>query len=108
VPPVKYDVILSNPPYVPTRELRGLPAEFKNEPLMALDGGTDGLDIIRKILRQSRERLQRHGIVVLEVGGLRAAMDQAFPELELHWLHTEDGEDCVCVISAARLVQWNG
>jgi len=108
VPPVKYDVILSNPPYVPTRELRGLPAEFKNEPLMALDGGDDGLDIIRKILRQSRERLQRHGIVVLEVGGLRAAMDRAFPELDLHWLHTEDGEDCVCVISAARLVQWNG
>jgi len=107
VAPVKYDVILSNPPYVPTRELRGLPAEFKNEPLMALDGGDDGLDIIRKILRQSRDRLQPHGIVVLEVGGLRAAMDKAFPELDLHWLHTEDGEDCVCVISAARLVKWN-
>lgn len=108
VPRVKYDVILSNPPYVPTRELRGLPAEFKNEPAMALDGGADGLDIIRKILRQSRDRLQRHGIVVLEVGGLRAAMDQAFPEIDLHWLHTEDGEDCVCVISAARLMKWKG
>lgn len=106
VPKVKYDLILSNPPYVPTRELRGLPAEFKNEPLMALDGGSDGLDIIRKILRQSRDRLQPHGIVALEVGGLRAAMDRAFPELELHWLHTEDGEDCVCVIQAARLMKW--
>ena len=104
VPPVKYDLILSNPPYVPTRELRGLPEEFKQEPAMALDGGRDGLDIIRKIFRQARERLQPHGIVVLEVGGLRAAMDQAFPELDLHWLHTEDGEDCVCVVQAVRLV----
>ena len=108
VPRVKYDLILSNPPYVPTRELRRLPAEFKNEPRMALDGGQDGLDIIRKLLWQARDRLQPHGIVVLEVGGLRAAMDRAFPELDLHWLHTEDGEDCVCVVSAARLGNWRG
>jgi ribosomal protein L3 glutamine methyltransferase len=108
VPPVKYDLILSNPPYVPTRELRGLPEEFKQEPAMALDGGKDGLDIIRKLLRQSRERLQPHGIVVLEVGGLRAAMDAAFPELDLHWLHTEDREDCVCLIQAVRLKNWRG
>ncbi|HEX2861498.1 MAG TPA: 50S ribosomal protein L3 N(5)-glutamine methyltransferase [Lacunisphaera sp.] len=106
VPPVKYDLILSNPPYVPTRELRGLPEEFKREPALALDGGRDGLDIIRKLLRQSRDRLQKHGIVVLEVGGLRAAMDRAFPALDLHWLHTGDGEDCVCVIQAVRLLAW--
>jgi ribosomal protein L3 glutamine methyltransferase len=105
VPPAKYDIILSNPPYVPSRELRGLPEEFKQEPAMALDGGTDGLDIIRKLLRQARDRLQPHGIVTLEVGGLRNAMDRAFPDLDLHWLHTEDGEDCVCVIQAARLLR---
>lgn len=104
----RYDLILSNPPYVPTRELRGLPAEFKNEPTMALDGGKDGLDIIRKLLRQSAERLQPHGLVVLEVGGLRAAMDRVWPELNLHWLHTEDGEDCVCVVQAHRLQGWRG
>lgn len=103
-----YDLIVSNPPYVPTRELRGLPAEFKKEPPMALDGGRDGLGIIRKLLRQARDRLQRHGIVVLEVGGLRAAMDRAFPELDPHWLHTEDGENCVCVVQAARLRKWRG
>ncbi len=106
--PVRYDLILSNPPYVPTRELRGLPEEFTKEPAMALDGGRDGLAIIRKIFQQSRERLQPHGIVVLEVGGLRAAMNRAFPELDLHWLHTEDGEDCVCVASATRLAHWRG
>ena len=103
-----YDLIISNPPYVPTRELRTLPAEFKNEPRMALDGGRDGLDIIRKLLRQSRDRLQPHGIVVLEVGGLRAAMDRAFPEFDLHWLHTADGEDCVCLVQAHRLKAWSG
>lgn len=103
VPPGKYDLILSNPPYVPTRELRGLPAEFRQEPALALDGGRAGLDIIRKLLRQARDRLQPHGLVVLEVGGLRAAMDRAFPELDLHWLHTEDGEDCVCLVQAGRL-----
>jgi ribosomal protein L3 glutamine methyltransferase len=107
VPRAKYDIILSNPPYVPTRELRGLPEEFKNEPKMALDGGQDGLVIIRKLLQQSVERLQPHGIVVLEVGGLRKAMDKAFPELDLHWLHTDDGEDCVCVVQAPKLKGWS-
>lgn len=106
VPPAKYDIILSNPPYVPTRELRGLPEEFKNEPQMALDGGKDGLVIIRKLLAQAKDRLQPHGVVVLEVGGLRKTMDRAFPELELHWLHTGDGEDCVGVIQAAKLKNW--
>ncbi|MBI2496432.1 MAG: 50S ribosomal protein L3 N(5)-glutamine methyltransferase [Opitutae bacterium] len=108
VPRGKYDVILGNPPYVPTRELRALPAGFKQEPQMALDGGRDGLDIIRKLLRQARDRLQPHGIVVLEVGGLRVAMERAFPELDLHWLHTQDGEDCVCLVSARRLQAWRG
>ena len=108
VPPAKYDLILSNPPYVPTRELRDLPPEFRQEPAQALDGGRDGLDVIRKLLRQSRDRLQPHGIVVLEVGGLRAAMDRAFPELDLHWLHTADGEDCVGLVQARGLQAWRG
>lgn len=108
VPAVKYDLILSNPPYVPTRELRDLPEEFRREPAMALDGGRDGLDIVRKLLHQARERLQPHGIVTLEVGQARPALDAAFPELDPHWLHTADGEDCVCVITAARLRAWRG
>jgi ribosomal protein L3 glutamine methyltransferase len=108
VKPVKYDVILSNPPYVPSRELRDLPEEFRREPAMALDGGRDGLDIVRKLLRQARERLQPHGIVTLEVGQARPALEKAFPELDPHWLHTQDGEDCVCVITAQRLLSWRG
>jgi ribosomal protein L3 glutamine methyltransferase len=108
VPAVKYDVILSNPPYEPSAHCDALPAEFKQEPRLALDGGRDGLDIIRKLLRQARTRLQPHGIVLIEVGGLMAAMDREFAPLEPHWLHTGDGSDCVCVIHAARLKTWRG
>jgi ribosomal protein L3 glutamine methyltransferase len=102
-PVVKYDVILSNPPYEPSAQVDALPAEYHREPRMSLDGGADGLDIIRKLLRQARTRLKPEGIVLIEVGGLRAAMDREFAALDPHWLHTEDGADCVCVIHAARL-----
>jgi ribosomal protein L3 glutamine methyltransferase len=108
VPAVKYDVILSNPPYEPSAHCDALPAEFKQEPRLALDGGRDGLDIIRKLMRQARTRLQPHGIVLIEVGGLMAAMDREFASLEPHWLHTSDGSNCVCVIHAARLKTWRG
>lgn len=103
VPPVKYDVILSNPPYEPSAHVDALPPEFQREPRLSLDGGNDGLDIIRKLLRQARSRLTPEGIVLIEVGGLRAAMDREFAALQPHWLHTDDGADCVCVINAARL-----
>ncbi len=106
VPKVKYDVILSNPPYEPTAHCDGLPEEFHHEPRMALDGGRDGLDIIRKLLRQSRDRLQPHGVVLIEVGGLQDAMDREFPELDLYWMHTADGSNCVCLIQASRLRAW--
>jgi len=103
VPNQKYDIILSNPPYEPSKHVDQLPAEFHREPRMSLDGGKDGLDIIRKLLRQSRTRLASHGIVLIEVGGLREAMDKEFANLQPHWLHTEDGADSICVIHAKRL-----
>jgi len=103
VPKVKYDVILSNPPYEPSAHVDAMPIEFHREPRMALDGGIDGLDIVRKLLRQARTRLQPYGIVVIEVGGLREAIDREFAKLEPHWLHTEDGTDCVCLFHAAKL-----
>jgi len=106
VPAAKYDVIISNPPYEPSAHVDALPPEFQQEPRMSLDGGADGLDIIRKLLRQARERLVPRGIVMIEVGGLRAAMDKVFNALQPHWLHTEDGADCVCVIHAEHLRTW--
>jgi ribosomal protein L3 glutamine methyltransferase len=103
VPRARYDVIVSNPPYEPTNRVDRLPAEFRREPRLALDGGADGLEIIRKLLRQARPRLAPQGVLLIEVGGLRAAIDREFAALEPHWLATEDGADCVCVINAARL-----
>ena len=108
VPAVKYDLILSNPPYEPSAHCDALPAEFRREPRRALDGGKDGLDVIRKLLRQARTRLAPQGIVLIEVGGLRPVMDREFAALEPHWLPTEDGTDCVGVIHARRLKNWRG
>jgi ribosomal protein L3 glutamine methyltransferase len=103
VPRARYDVIVSNPPYEPTARVDALPAEFQREPRLALDGGADGLAIIRKLLRQAGPRLTAHGVLLIEVGGLRAAIDREFAALEPHWLSTADGADCVCIINAARL-----
>jgi ribosomal protein L3 glutamine methyltransferase len=103
VPPASYDLILSNPPYEPSELVDTQAPEFAAEPRMAHDGGADGLAIIRKLLRQARDRLQPHGIVVIEVGGLRAAIDREFAALGPQWLHTEDGSDCVVLFRAARL-----
>ncbi|MSU66454.1 MAG: 50S ribosomal protein L3 N(5)-glutamine methyltransferase [Opitutus sp.] len=106
VPAAKYDVILSNPPYEPSALVDAQAPEFAAEPRLAHDGGRDGLGIIRRLLEQARTRLQPHGIVVIEVGGLRAAVDREFAALEPHWLHTADGSDCVVLFNAARLAAW--
>jgi ribosomal protein L3 glutamine methyltransferase len=99
----KYDLILSNPPYEPSALVDAQAPEFAAEPRMAHDGGRDGLGLIRKLLRQARPRLKPHGFVVLEVGGLRAAIDREFAGLSPHWLPTEDGSDCICLFPAAQL-----
>jgi ribosomal protein L3 glutamine methyltransferase len=96
VPPARYDIILSNPPYEPTSRMAGLPPEFKREPRLALDGGRDGLAVIRKLLLQARDRLKPRGIVLIEVGGLRKAIDREFKSLNPRWLPTADGSNCVC------------
>ena len=105
VPPAKYDVILSNPPYEPSALVDAQAPEFAAEPRMSHDGGADGLLIIRKLLRQASTRLKPHGIVLIEVGGLQSVINREFAHLEPHWLHTQDGADCVCVIHAERLAR---
>ncbi len=102
-PSPRYDLILSNPPYEPGAVCDRLPAEFKYEPRLALDGGRDGLDIIRKLFRQARSSLAPHGLLLIEVGGLRRAMTREFRALKLEWLPTADGSNCVCLARAENL-----
>jgi ribosomal protein L3 glutamine methyltransferase len=103
VPPARYDLIISNPPYEPSAHVDGQAPEFAAEPRLAHDGGRDGLVVIRKLLRQARGRLQPQGILAIEVGGLRAAIDREFAALEPRWLPTHDGSDCVGLFRASRL-----
>jgi ribosomal protein L3 glutamine methyltransferase len=103
VPAATYDVIISNPPYEPSARVARLPPEYRREPRLALDGGPDGMAIVRGLLRQAPRRLAPHGILVIEVGGLRAAVDREFERFQPHWLHTTDASDCVVLFQAARL-----
>ncbi|MDB6127224.1 MAG: protein-(glutamine-N5) methyltransferase, ribosomal protein L3-specific [Verrucomicrobia bacterium] len=102
-PPANYDIILSNPPYEPSAHVDAQSPEFKAEPRMAHDGGRDGLVIIRKLLRQARTRLAPKGRVLIEVGGLKAAMNREFAALKPKWLPTQDESDCVCLLEAGNL-----
>jgi ribosomal protein L3 glutamine methyltransferase len=103
VPPAKYDLILSNPPYEPSALVDTQAPEFAAEPRLAHDGGPDGMIIIRKLLRQAVDRLTPAGIVVIEVGGLRPTIDREFAALKPRWLPTQDGSDCVVLFEAKRL-----
>ena len=103
VPVARYDLIISNPPYEPSAHVDGQAPEFAAEPRLAHDGGRDGLLVIRKLLRQARARLQPHGILAIEVGGLQAAIDREFAALAPEWLPTQDGSNCVCVFRAGGL-----
>lgn len=101
-----YDLIISNPPYEPSAHVDKQDPEFAAEPRMAHDGGADGLVIVRKLLRQARERLVPHGLVAVEIGGLRKAINREFAALAPEWLETEDGSNCVFVVRAAKLRAW--
>lgn len=102
-PPGGYDLIISNPPYEPSALCDALPEEFKKEPRLALDGGSDGLKIIRKLIAQARDRLAPEGVLLIEVGELHEAMNREFAGLGLEWLPSEDGFDCVCMLRAQAL-----
>ena len=108
VPPVRYDIILSNPPYEPSALVDTQAPEFAAEPRMAHDGGRDGLGIIRKLLRQARARLEPHGIVVIEVGGLHRAIEKEFAALKPEWLPTQDGSNCVVLFRAGAFGTTDG
>ncbi|MBB4370137.1 ribosomal protein L3 glutamine methyltransferase [Bradyrhizobium sp. cir1] len=99
----RYDLIITNPPYVDAEGMAALPPECRAEPKLAFDGGADGLDVVRKILRDAPDHLTPGGGLICEIGRGRELVDEAFPELPLLWLDTEDSEGEVFWIAAADL-----
>jgi ribosomal protein L3 glutamine methyltransferase len=99
----RYDLIISNPPYVDAEGMAALPRECRAEPRLAFDGGPDGLDLVRRILDQAGRHLTPQGGLVCEIGRGRGALEAAFPQLPLLWLDTEVSEAEVFWIAAADL-----
>jgi len=98
-----YDVILANPPYVSAKSLTELPVEFSHEPRLALEGGADGLDIVRRILAESAGRLSARGGLLCEVGKGGGILNRDYPEKDFLWLDTAESSGEVFWITAASL-----
>ena len=102
-----YDLIVCNPPYVNSGSMAALPAEFKAEPALALAGGDDGMDLVRRIVQDAAGRLTPIGVLVLEIGHERAHFEHAFRRLEVAWLDTSAGEDQVLLVTREALLKWS-
>ena len=102
----RYDLILCNPPYVNADSMAALPAEFRAEPALALAGGPDGMDFVRRLLAQAPDHLETGGVLVLEIGNERPHFEAAFPALEAVWLDTSAGGDQVLLLTRDALLAW--
>jgi len=102
----RFDLIVSNPPYVPHAEWAALPSEFHHEPRLALEAGLDGMDVVARILAQAPAHLHDYGWLICEIGGSREEFDSRFPELPAIWPDFEQGGDGVFVIAQSELLQW--
>jgi ribosomal protein L3 glutamine methyltransferase len=100
----RYDLIVSNPPYVNAAGMDSLPQEYSHEPRLALAGGEDGLDAVRVILREAPYHLNPGGLLAVELGHNRAALERAFPDLAFIWPEVEWGEDTIFLIRREQLV----
>jgi ribosomal protein L3 glutamine methyltransferase len=98
-----YDLIVSNPPYVKAASMKKLPEEYRREPALALASGADGLDHVRVILRKARAHLNRGGLLVVEVGHNRKALEKAFPDLPFEWPRTSGGRNFVFTLPREAL-----
>ena len=104
--PGPWDLILCNPPYVNAQSMAQLPAEYRAEPELALAGGTDGMDFIRRLLRAAPACMREDAVLVLEIGNERAHFEAAFPQLPVFWLETSAGEDQVLLITRSALADF--
>ncbi len=105
LPPARYDLIVSNPPYVDDAGMAGLPAEYRREPAHALAAGTEGLDVVDRILAGAGERLTADGVLVVEVGRAGAALEDRAPERGWFWLDFAHGGTGVFLLTADQVGQ---
>lgn len=103
IPNKKYDLIVTNPPYVNSASMNKLPPEYRAEPQMALAGGEDGMDLVRRIVAGAKERLTPHGVLVVEIGNEFVHAEAALADLELTWLSTSAGDEAVFLVMASQL-----
>lgn len=106
IPAQKFDLIVSNPPYVDAEDMAALADEFKAEPTMGLEAGQDGLQIVDQILQQAGDYLSEHGLLVVEVGNSQQAMMEKYPNLPLSWIEFEQGGDGVFCVTAKELKEY--
>ena len=99
----KYDLIVSNPPYVDAEDMENLPEEYKHEPELGLACGNDGLDLVREMLRQASSMLNENGVLFVEVGNSQVHLEAAYPEIPFQWIEFSIGGHGVFVLTKAQL-----
>lgn len=103
--PGPYDLVLCNPPYVNSDSMAALPAEYRAEPELALAGGADGMDFVRRLFADAPARMSEHAVLVLEIGNEREHFEAAFPQVEVVWLETSAGDDQVLLVTRDALLK---
>ena len=104
--PGPWDLIVCNPPYVNAASMAALPQEYLAEPALALAGGSDGMDFIRRLLADAPARMSEHAVLVLEIGNERVFFEAAFAQLPVFWLDTSAGEDQVLLVTREALLRF--
>ena len=100
----KFDIIISNPPYVLSKNMKKLPDEYRKEPKIALDGGFEGISLVEKIINQAQNYLSKTGILILEVGDNKKIIEKKFNQLNIYWIETENSNNSVCLIDYNNII----